>query len=187
MPNWCKNDVTFRGDPNALNALRSLIGSDTSPISFERILPTPEPLCAVEAGSMELGYKVKYTGRWRRILRYAWVPDHIETRESLIDYLHETKPQTMAAAERYKQNVDQFGYPHWVDWRWDKWGTKWDVHPDRLDTDMGNRYITLSFATAWSPPSGIHRAIAALIDANMLDVAMIWRYEEPGNGLYGRL
>ena len=41
------------------------------------------------------------------------------------------------------------------DWRVQNWGTKWEITTDESYIDIQENQIRASFATAWSPPTGI--------------------------------
>jgi len=43
----------------------------------------------------------------------------------------------------------------WWDWRVQNWGTKWEITTDEAYIDISKNEIKVSFATAWSPPTGI--------------------------------
>jgi hypothetical protein len=43
----------------------------------------------------------------------------------------------------------------WWDWRVQNWGTKWEITTDESYIDIQENQIKASFATAWSPPTGI--------------------------------
>ena len=43
----------------------------------------------------------------------------------------------------------------WYDWRIQNWGTKWEITTDEAYIDIQENQIRASFATAWSPPTGI--------------------------------
>jgi len=43
----------------------------------------------------------------------------------------------------------------WWDWRVQNWGTKWEITTDEAYIDIQENEIKASFATAWSPPTGI--------------------------------
>ena len=43
----------------------------------------------------------------------------------------------------------------WWDWRVQNWGTKWEITTDEAYIDIQENEIRASFATAWSPPTGI--------------------------------
>jgi hypothetical protein len=43
----------------------------------------------------------------------------------------------------------------WWDWRVQNWGTKWEITTDEAYIDTSKNEIRVSFATAWSPPTGI--------------------------------
>lgn len=48
---------------------------------------------------------------------------------------------------------------NWYSWRCENWGTKWEVEVRGLKRD-GNT-LTMSFDSAWSPPTGAYEAMHA--------------------------
>lgn len=65
--------------------------------------------------------------------------------------------QAMLEAQQAANSL-KYGYPSWYEWSIDNWGVKWDFG----DTDAklgyvdGNTEITLTFDTAWSPPTDFY-------------------------------
>lgn len=55
-------------------------------------------------------------------------------------------------------NIEKYGYAHWYDFCVAEWGTKWDAYEVDLLSDTGNS-LTISFDTAWSPPTGIYATL----------------------------
>jgi len=49
----------------------------------------------------------------------------------------------------------------WWDWRVQNWGTKWEITTDEAYIDIQENQIRVSFATAWSPPTGIFDKLVA--------------------------
>lgn len=50
-------------------------------------------------------------------------------------------------------NKRDYGYEDWYDWRYDNWGTKWDVLPNTDSIEIeGESVVMLQFETAWCPP-----------------------------------
>jgi hypothetical protein len=66
---------------------------------------------------------------------------------------------------------------NWYNWNIANWGTKWDTDLDDFDTQ--DECITLSFQTAWSPPSGVYEAMVKQYPT--LDISIEWE-EEQGFG-----
>ncbi len=59
-----------------------------------------------------------------------------------------------------------YGFPSWYEFRIEQWGTKWNIREDTLsvkeegdDQDPFLRKLTLTFDTAWAPPTGIIEAL----------------------------
>lgn len=82
-----------------------------------------------------------------------------------------------------KVNLQLYGYANWYDWCVNEWGTKWDVGAsDGGEIELpgtGDREVTLSFESAWSPPTEFYKTMESLgfeVDA---------MYYEPGMGFCG--
>ena len=50
-----------------------------------------------------------------------------------------------------RQNLEQYGYEGWYDWRVAKWGTKWEACQPRFENGVKG-CLVYCFDTAWSPP-----------------------------------
>lgn len=65
----------------------------------------------------------------------------------------ETSPEALEMKQKYEANIAKYGYPHWYEWCWAKWGTKWppnftDFHNlshDKRPEVLGH------YETAWAP------------------------------------
>jgi hypothetical protein len=58
--------------------------------------------------------------------------------------------------EKYAANLAKYGFNSWYDWCVANWGTKWDAYDveiisERYDNDVAE--LTLTFDTAWAPPT----------------------------------
>ena len=77
-------------------------------------------------------------------------------------------------AKKTAYNIKHYGVTGWYDWRVSNWGTKWNAcycyirHSDGL--------LEISFETAWSPPTGVYRAICAAYP----DLELVGKYIEEG-------
>lgn len=80
-----------------------------------------------------------------------------------------------------QRNQEQFGYTSWYDWSIANWGTKWDiseVDEDWMTKSEDGKTVSLSFDTAWAPPTEWYDNIDGfLIEAY---------YYEPGVGFVGK-
>ena len=61
------------------------------------------------------------------------------------------------------RNIAKHGYGNWYDFCVNEWGTKWDVGGDSCfdpaELEEGQTNATLSFDSAWSPPTGVYEAL----------------------------
>lgn len=63
--------------------------------------------------------------------------------------------------------LEEFGYESWYDFCVHEWGTKWEVYPDSIDTNVDDivdpRYsdyrLEITFESAWAPPIGIYQRL----------------------------
>ena len=62
--------------------------------------------------------------------------------------------------KRIVENIHQYGYSDWYDWRLANWGCKWDVNPDCTFVTVEEENIWISCETPWGPPEGIYKEIA---------------------------
>lgn len=75
---------------------------------------------------------------------------------------------------------NDFGY----DWCVENWGTKWGAA--QQENDLSTYYpeeISLKFATAWSPPQGIHDKVQEMLP----NCSISWFYKEEGMRVSGWL
>jgi hypothetical protein len=85
--------------------------------------------------------------------------------------------------EQEKANDAKYGYKNWYDYCVNEWGTKWDVGGDSAYGDPAelneNGRLTISFDSAWSPPT---QAYEKLVD---LGFSVRAYYYESGMGFCG--
>ena len=53
--------------------------------------------------------------------------------------------------KRRAKNVVKYGHESWYSWRYDNWGTKWDLGETQHVSVDGDT-LSASFDTAWAPP-----------------------------------
>lgn len=166
MPNWCANQITICGDPAKIRSVldAATFEGKTGVFSLKAIHPVPESLANVSSGSDETLYDVFY-GKWEPVAKYHWVVERhgkVESRERLIEIFEEGKGDDIRAiADKYKHNVDTYGFKTWYDWCCRNWGTKWDIDGDYQYED-GEEILTFHCDSAWSPPVAAFEHISQL-------------------------
>ena len=69
---------------------------------------------------------------------------------------------------------------NWYEWNLDNWGTKWNANGSEVMN--GDRFICLSFNTAWSPPGPVIDALSTLaFELGIENISYTWE-EEQGFG-----
>lgn len=72
----------------------------------------------------------------------------------------------------YIDNIENYNYPQWYDWRCANWGTKWNVE-DEVNVIQTDDDCEISFYTAWSAPYGIIKEYSKLCT----DEEFSWDFE----------
>jgi len=71
---------------------------------------------------------------------------------------------------------------NWYSWRLEHWGTKWDAGEAYGDIDVEGDTLSLSFDTAWGPPTEAYENYTAANE----DMTIEASYYEPGMCFIGR-
>ncbi len=91
------------------------------------------------------------------------------------------EPEQIKLHEQTMHNLSTYGYANWYDWCVNDWGTKWDVGGDDYNEpqqDTPNK-ITMSFDSAWAPPT------TAMDKFEALGFSVRLYYYEPGMAFAG--
>ena len=67
-----------------------------------------------------------------------------------------------ALEEKEKANQEKYGYSNWYDYCVNEWGTKWDIEPYEPVTIQEDGRLTMSFDSAWSPPTQAYEKLLDL-------------------------
>lgn len=109
--------------------------------------------------------KITFKGRPQTLQRLA---KFLQSEESVFDFnkvipcpAELMKDDWQNDKAKAAENVRNYGYEGWYDWRVAKWGTKWNLGKDARRTS-GGMHATLiyDFDTAWSPPTEVIDEIA---------------------------
>ena len=57
--------------------------------------------------------------------------------------------------KQYVDNIKNYKFSNWYDWRIENWGTKWNVNDEVSIIDNGNNEYEILFNTAWALPDKI--------------------------------
>lgn len=165
MPNWCENLFKIEGEPEkVLELVNKLTGKNIG--TFNELIEISD--------TKEIPFFFQNT---------------FPTPQALLDTMAGCYPAGSDKAKAHKEqqlnNIEEYGYENWYDWRLDNWGTKWDPEVARIH-DLwhydNEALIIFEFDTAWSPPN------EWLLETSKLfpDVTLTCRYEESGMGFVGK-
>ena len=180
MPNHVTNNLTFHGDPDAIQRMLEAVKSDEEgfgSIDFNKLIPMPKEL-NIESGSrttegiklynafLEI-YKLGHEGK----VDLFSIPEQSE--KAFLDMRKDIDKKTWALGRAACRNIQLFGHPTWYSWCTCNWGTKWNAYDFSSD---GNN---LSFHTAWSAPFPVIRKLAELFPE--IGITHEWADEDIGH------
>lgn len=160
MPNHVTNRITMS---NIINL--PLFGEEegNKTFDFNKIIPMPESL-DMESGSLE-NYAIDVAlGKYK----YA------ESKAEQIAANHNlTLDDLKSLGIRYLSNLVNYGATTWLEWRREKWGTKWNAYDNSIVDDN-----TIQFDTAWCFPEPVIKKLSGIYPE--LEVRIQWSDEDTG-------
>ena len=75
------------------------------------------------------------------------IPDDLQIESG---FFGKDTPKQKEMEEKYKANIEKYGYKSWYEWCIANWGTKWDARVEDY-IDHTDHEIEVLFDTAWSP------------------------------------
>lgn len=102
---------------------------------------------------------VAITGPKQRIAELKQAYDNGEFCNAVIPVPQELR-DAVADGSTNEALIAKYGYSNWYDFCVNRWGTKWDFGGDGgADVEDGGECLTISFDSAWSPPTGIYEEL----------------------------
>lgn len=65
--------------------------------------------------------------------------------------------------ELYASNKEKYGFAHWYDWCWAKWGVKWDARDIDIDDHPESKTVSIRFETPWNDPEGFFEHVTEIL------------------------
>ena len=179
MPNWSRNTVTVRGEPEMIDEVQRI------KFDFNMILPPPQALvddCEAYCAKCKSRVRVDKSDYCTK----CNIRDNIGGRVSSWEkgkkrYRQLNKDEIKLA----KSWVKKYGTDSWYDWNTSNWGTKWnagEVKMKRVDKNT----LTARFDTAWAPPSPIFDKLAGKYNVMVEVSAEIEGDDELWKEVYGK-
>ncbi|HUY78894.1 MAG TPA: hypothetical protein VMV29_19130 [Ktedonobacterales bacterium] len=158
MPNWTKNEVSIRGEQEPIDTFREAVRGKNGPLDFNSLEPMPERLAIEDGSRTEAGLAyVRLEGAWT-----GQMPD----------------AKVIALGRQALQNIEQYGFPTWYDWRGEHWGTKWNACEAHVEEYTNS--VVYCFNTAWDAPRPLVSKIVDL--AYSLGLLVVWDVEHEYDG-----
>jgi hypothetical protein len=60
----------------------------------------------------------------------------------------------------YASNKEKYGFQHWYDWCWAKWGVKWDASSIDISDNPECDYVMIHYETPWNDADGFFAYVA---------------------------
>ena len=153
MPNWVRTRLTFNGEKNRVAEIKELVkttgkddegSGDTNEFDFNKVVPMPEELDIVSSSSGECGMRYLILKDKHLI---SWTDDDRSFMERM-EKQKEKNPnrfnEDIKLGKKYLRNISKYGYKDWYNFRYDKWGTKWNSSEAEWIADN-----CVEFETAW--------------------------------------
>jgi len=175
MPNYVTTVCTVTGPAHAVEAFRAQHISGENKLDFNAIVPMPECIKGTESGTLaSLGRLALYGAvkaprlpvyfarleppAREQLTRECTQRGIPVSRESLLTWVREHRPEALVQGERTQKAFDETGYADWYDWSIAHWGTKWNatLTKEELCASGGYRF---KFETAWAFPEPIFRKL----------------------------
>lgn len=179
MPNWVENTITID------SKYHNFIVNKDGKVDFGIIHPMPESLQVEAGGSNDTDIYVYLSERMTKTLEDVrkdslsklihnqfsndWLKEISERVTNISGDEIETSYQRGSVLIN---NYKEYGSINWYEWCTSNWGTKWNASDTEICDD------TISFNTAWSPPTGWLSKLAAL----KIPFTLEWEEEQ---GYYG--
>lgn len=93
--------------------------------------------------------------------------------------LRETTAPNRDEAKVVESLIEKYGAADWYDFCVNNWGTKWDVGGEYCYIDGDDKSVSMSFESAWSPPTGLY------VKLEELGFNVRAMYYEPGMAFAG--
>ena len=162
MPNWCSNKIFLVTDEKQdlldfADEMNTVPQADDTPPGFhlDKVLPTPPEL-------LEIGAPTK---------TFSTQEECDEWNERFPSVLAEAAIKYRAITEeRHASLTKKYGAVNWYEWATSNRGTKWNIEPIELDSDMieehhhfteyGKYALIIEFETAWAPPEPVAKLMS---------------------------
>jgi hypothetical protein len=157
MPNWVFTSVEIEGPAAEVDRFYSGLKKSDNKEDFEILnsyYPTPDELMTRTAGT----YSENYPPKWDEFLASGIMSQ---------EQYDESIRLNTEGYELDKQCIATYGYPNWLHWQRDKWGTKWGdvrtyIEEPSLEADGETKITTGRFETAWAPATEGFKEISRL-------------------------
>ena len=207
MPNWCWNNLTIEGDKESISKFRKTLNTpdktellckseDKENLRKEYLEQEKDKqnhldniLTFVESKTKDINefimndYRIK-SGLDIKVIHNGDVVSFI--RNIMLNLFHPVPTELLGTTSPSRESnadlIAKYGVDNWYDWHCNYWGTKWDVDAEEND-DTDEECISLSFESAWSPPSEWVKKVAQ----DYPSLKFLLEYEECGCAFKGTL
>ena len=165
MPNYVKNNLSFDGAPAQVGRLFSAIKGENGLIDFNKLIPMP-PELEIEAGS-------RTTAGFKRYLAFlAGAGFRTEMEPAYLASHPEIDREEWELGKQAYQNIQNYGFPTWYEWRIQNWGTKWNASSAEVSDGQ------FSFLTAWNDPKPVIEKLSQIFPT--VSIHHVWADEDIG-------
>jgi hypothetical protein len=179
VPNYHYNKLTIIDLKGGIPAILERVKSDDTVFSAHKIKPMPEPL-NIGAGTVsDIALKI---AKGEDISEY-FEGHRVDSDEAMLAYYASSGVDLRALGAIQLENIKQYGAPHWYDWVYENWGTKWIWDAEIVDQSPTKAVI--NFTTAWCSPGPLIKTLSGLCPDAVFHVLHWCSFGDGGtNGVY---
>lgn len=184
MPNWVTNNILFdcTNSKYTPEDIAKRVHGKTEDgrelvFDFNRITPMPECLNIEASSRGEDGYRA-----YMKFLEES--KGKSERQKARLEEMYRTSvgDESWLLGMSYHANKRLTGSANWYDWCCNNWGTKWNACDAYMEDPFpGERYLHVSFQTAWSAPRGLIQKLSKILSG--VTVEHEWSDEDIGSNV----
>jgi hypothetical protein len=159
MPQKFHNIVTVRGPEDKRLSFISKCFSRNS-FDFNKVIPMPEELDIPAGSQYMMGMMYIRAKAGDKLLKVFTLDDfyfNVEKESNRLKAMNLLTPLELGQQALF--NYEKYGYYTWLDWCYDKWGTKWNAFECVELAPPSQDVYVFTFKTVWCPPVPVYRVL----------------------------
>jgi hypothetical protein len=168
MANWCNNELSIKGNKQAMNEFLTMLNFDPKTnFSMGKIYPIPAEISQTDSPA-----------DFRPVKQIQVNMKNGKTKMVDVDEYNRTKKEFNSYCTKLKE---EYGDDNWYDWCVNNWGCKWDIE-DLVIIVQNDEELRIKYETPWSP----NCQFIEYLRSEFPDIYFDLKYYESGVGFSGQ-